>query len=462
MTPPAPTAPVTRPPVTAGTAPVPGRTGTPGGHKPVNGARPRNRPLRFEGARLVWPLAALCLGMPIWFLLGATAAVWSLPGLVFGFDLLRRRRLVLPPGTGLLVALVGWILLSSIQVRGIEALALFGYRLSLFASMTVLYVWLCTVGERRASTTTIVKLFAALWGILILFGFAAILLPDLVVASPVQRLLPGALRADPYLQDLTNIRFAETQGFLGYEVPRPAAPLAFANGWGSTVGLLTPFFLLAWLVEAPRRWRRAGVVLLLVALVPVVVSLNRGLWLSVGVALVYVAGRNLLAGSPRAAVTIAASTVAIVALTSLTPLWGLAGDKVAGADAGDSTRASVYGEAVEYSLRSPLLGHGAPVTTDEVAVAVGTHGLVWYLMVSHGLPAAALFLLWLGGVVRRGLALRSVRGTWVTASAIVCALQVPIYGLLPQLVLLGAIAALIWREHEAVRLRVRVPAGLAA
>ena len=418
---------------------------------PRRGGSRRAGPLRLGPVHRLWPLAALCLGMPIWFLLGAAAAVWALPGLVLGMDLLRRRRFLVPRGAGLLAALLGWIALSVIQVRGVEALALFSYRWTLFASMAALYVWLCDAGERRASSATVIKLLAVLWLVLVVFGWAALALPDFVVASPVQRLLPGALRADPFLQELTNIEFAETQSFLGYVVPRPAAPLAFANGWGSTLGLLTPFFLLAWLVEAPKRWRRVGAVVLVLALVPVVVSLNRGLWLSVAVALAYVAGRKLLAGDARTTAHIVVSAVVVVAGTTLTPLWDVANDKVTGAEDGDATRALVYEEALDQSLRSPLLGHGAPVQVEGVPVTVGTHGLVWYLLVSHGLPAAALFLLWLGGVVRRGLALRSVRGMWCTAAAVVGAFQVPIYGLLPQLVVLGAVAALIWREHEVVR-----------
>ena len=51
------------------------------------------------------------------------------------------------------------------------------------------------------------------------------------------------------------------------EVGRPAAPMAYSNGWGSTLGLLTPFFVLdffilgsprAQAVRNPRRHHRAG------------------------------------------------------------------------------------------------------------------------------------------------------------------------------------------------------------
>lgn len=402
--------------------------------------------LRSPEIRIAWPLVAICLGMPLWFLLGATAVVWCLPALVFGSALLRQRHVRLPRGSGLLLAMAGWVALSGVQVRGAQAVALFGWRLALFCSMVATFVWLCNVDTRRLQTATIVRLLASMWLVLVAFGYLAILLPADSWPSLTQKLLPGPWSKDPFVQDLTSIRFSELQTFLGYPVPRPAAPFAYANGWGSALGLLTPFFVLSWIGEASRRRRRGGIGLLIVGLVPCVVSLNRGLWISVVVALLYVACRNALLGNLRVTLAVMGAGVAFAALVAVSPLADLIADRLDRAGDSNATRASVYGEAVEHTARSPLLGHGAPVPV-ESGPAVGTHGYLWFLMVSHGAPAVILFLLWLAGVLRRGFGLTSPTGVWATSALAASVVQLPIYGLLPHLVLLGVIGGVIWRER---------------
>jgi polysaccharide biosynthesis protein PslJ len=396
--------------------------------------------------------------MPVWYLLGLGALIWSLPGIVFGLDLLRRPGIRLPRGAGLLLALLAWILLSGLQMRSVPSLVLFGFRFSAFVSLAATYIWIVNCDRNLVPTRTIVQLLGALWVVLVVFGYLAILMPEVDVASPFQRLLPSAIASDDYVADLTNIRFAEAQNWLGYLVPRPSAPMTFANGWGSTLGLLTPFFVLGWVIDAPRRRRWIGRFLLVAGIVPAVVSMNRGLWLGIGLMIAFVTVRSLLSGNHRLAIRLVAAALVVVAVVLFSPLETLVADKLGGAEAGDATRASVYEEAVAFTKSSPLLGYGAPVAQEYVAVAVGTHGLIWYLLVSHGVPAAAFFLLFLGGVALRGATLRSPTGMWATSAALVCAFQVPIYGLLPQVALAGVIAAVIWRERELVA-RPTAPAG---
>ena len=68
---------------------------------------------------------------------------------------------------------------------------------------------------------------------------------------------------------------------IGHAITRPAAPFAYTNWWGANYAFLLPFVVLA------MRWARSRLVrvslagLLLVSLVPFIVSVNRGAWLSV-------------------------------------------------------------------------------------------------------------------------------------------------------------------------------------
>src|SRR3546814_13850632 len=66
-------------------------------------------------------------------------------------------------------------------------------------------------------------------------------------------------------------------------------------------------------------------------------------------------------------------------------------------------------------------------------------------MFCHGFVGAGLFLGWLGGVVRRAIDLTTPQGMWLASVPLLAVVQLPIYGLLPPVVLLGVGAALGWR-----------------
>ena len=60
----------------------------------------------------------------------------------------------------------------------------------------------------------------------------------------------------------------------------------------------------------------------------------------------------------------------------------------------NETRSSVYAEAFQGALDSPLLGQGTPKASATLQVAVGTQGHVWNVMFSYGFIALAMFLGW--------------------------------------------------------------------
>src|SRR5690606_26540917 len=111
-------------------------------------------------------------------------------------------------------------------------------------------------------------------------------------------ILPRGLVQEQFIADLIRPTVAQVHSFLGYEVARPAAPFAFTNGWGSNVALWTPFFIL-WASQGGRRRRVFAAAALMVALIPIVQSLNRGLWLSLGAGMAYVAVRYAIRGRAR-------------------------------------------------------------------------------------------------------------------------------------------------------------------
>jgi hypothetical protein len=396
----------------------------------------------------LWPLVALSVGLPPLYLLGLASFAWALPGVAFGAALLLRKGVKVPRGGGILLALVVWTAVSGIQLHGITTLALFGYRWSLFLSLAMAYIWVCNVPRDEVSDAAIIRVVGWTWPVLVAFAGLALLLPDVSSPSVLLRTLPAGLANHQLMVDLSSLRFAEIQRFLGYPVPRPSAPFAYANTWGSALALTLPFFVLDRVVGQSRARRATGVLVLALAVVPIVVSLNRGLWLSGAAAVAYVAIRRALSGDLRTFVRFAAAAAVAVALVLASPLGGLISDRFERAADSNESRESVAYESLKRGAESPLLGFGAPQLTDDAPVPVGSHGLLWYLVYAHGFVAAGLFLAWLLGALRRGLALTTDQGMWLTTVLVMTLIQILIYDMLPHVVLLGVAAGLLWRSRR--------------
>ena len=399
-----------------------------------------------------WPIVALTVGMPVAYVAGLTALVWILPAIVFGFALVRSRSVRVPAAAVPLLALTAWVLLTVVQVSGTTAVPLFFYRWMLWVSTVASMLWLANGLSVRVSSARIVRLLAALWIVLVVFGYLAMIFPDVHSRSMVQALveqyLGRPLARPSFLYDLTVIRFAEVQEFVGHVVPRPAAPMAYTNGWGSTIGLLTPFFACSWLMSPGRLRRNVGIVLAVAAAIPVIVSTDRGLWLSVGVAVVYLGIRRAIAGDARALVAIALVGALVVTLTMVSPLGQTVHDRFSGVQASNATRERLYATALTQTKQSPLLGFGAPETVER-GPAIGTHGLMWYVMFAHGFPGLIMLF---GAAAALLFATRRPRtkiALWSHLAIVVFAVQIPFYGLFPQIVLVGFAAGLAWRENHA-------------
>ena len=197
--------------------------------------------------------------MPLAFLIGIHGFVWILPALVFGPQLLLRREPIVIPRSAIpLLLLVAWIPVTMLQLP-LGKFPLATFRLLVFASTLVCLLWLVNETEERVSSARIVRLLSILWIVLIAFGYLAIALPHFSTPSPIQQVAPHALFSNSYIRDLGRWNFAQVQSLGTEQVGRPAAPMAYSNGWGSTLGLLTPFFVLDFFVLGSARRRRYGV-----------------------------------------------------------------------------------------------------------------------------------------------------------------------------------------------------------
>lgn len=402
--------------------------------------------------RATWPLWAFTAGMPVAYAFGLQGFVWSLPAIVFGIRILTDRTARFPRSTIPMVMFVGWSLLSATVLTSGHASLLFGYRWTLFAGALAAMVWLVNVPERVVSSDRVVAWLAALWIVLVLFGYLGIALPHFAMTSPSQILL-GSVGRSGFVAEISGWRFAETQAFLGFPLPRPAAPFGGTNGWGAAMGILTPFFIRSWIVDAGRRRRRWGYVIGLIGCYPVIISVNRGLWVSLTVGLIYFAARKALRGQGGPVVVLLAVMAVVTVLLVATPVGNLVQERLnnAGTTRSNDSRSDLYHLAYQGAKESPLVGHGSPeraAGTPSTLPPVGTHGMIWYLMYVHGFVGLGLFIAWLGTEVLRSGRVRNPKTWWTHLSLVIALVEVPFYGLLPQVVLFGVAAGLAHREDR--------------
>jgi hypothetical protein len=407
----------------------------------------RRRTVLPEG----WPVLALFGGFPIWWALGLSAViciVFAVPMLVW---LLARGRVRVPKGFGLWLAFLFWMLLSATQLDEARRWYAFSYRGVLYLSMTVMFVYVYNLPRSAVPTRRIVLALAVFWAAVICLGFAALAWPHLQLTTPTYLLLPEQLASSPYAQDLFNPKLAQVQTFIGYALTRPAAPFTYTNEWGGAVGLLTPMALAAIGLVRSYLVRNAVRLLLVASLVPIVISANRGLWVGLAAGLVYAAVRVALRGNARALVAIVGFLGLVAALVLLTPLDRYFGDRLAHQHSNER-RETLADQAVAGALERPLLGYGGPRESSETPNApdIGTHGQVYLVIYSHGIPGLAFFLGWWLWALWSSRKAATGPPLWCHVALAIGVLEFAYYDMMPtQLHLMMVVAAVAWRDKEA-------------
>jgi hypothetical protein len=223
--------------------------------------------------------------------------------------------------------------------------------------------------------------------------------------------------------------------------------------------MLTPFALGALSVARRGLWRRTLQATLAASIVPAVFSLDRGMWLSLGVGLGYAVIRL----AARRDVQMVAKVVTIVALALLvivvSPLGGLVAGRFSH-QTGDSSRLARDQVAQAQITANPILGYGAPqqaTTLTHTQKSVGTESEVFLLLYSHGVPGLFFCAVWLAYTVFRSG--RTRRGDsplifWTHVALLTACVQVPFYELTERMPVLFAAAALL---HRRIRQAERQP-----
>jgi polysaccharide biosynthesis protein PslJ len=408
-----------------------------------------------------WPMYALFVGFPLWWILGISAFVWPLFAIPMAAWLFRQRSVLAPKGFAIWLAFLTWMLASATRLSGVDGVLHFGYRFSLYAAGTIVLLYVYNMSRSSLPASRIITVLAFFWIVVVVGGVLGVVLPNASFTSPFERVLPQRLIQNSFVHDLVHPAFAQIMDVLGYEAPRPKAPFTYATNWGAAFALLTPFVILGWRHAKTRTWKLVTAGSFLVALIPVVVSIDRGLWLGLGVGLLYAAGRFAFAGHGRALRTIIVVIVAILGIVLLSPLRTIVSERFAHPHSNER-RLSLYQQSIEITLRSPWLGYGSPQQSSQNpnAPPVGTQGQIWQVLVSHGFPGVTLFLAWFVFRFWRMRHARSDIELWCHTVLLIALVQSPFYDWLgaPVVIIMIAIA-LGAREPERDAAEARAPAA---
>lgn len=434
-----------------------------------------DRPPRSRRWPPHWPLSAIFLGPPLCWALGLMTALPIAMSVVMARDLLRRRdRVVLPTGFTLWVLFLAWVALGvfvlwadapgAVPDGGPSRLMVFGLRGAWYFAGTMALLWVISRTEEELPTRWAFDLVAVLFVVTTAGGVLGLLMPTLEFRSFVELLLPPGLRNNALVSSLVHPAAAEIQSVLGDPSPRPQAPFAYANTWGSVMALSLPFFLVAW-VKNGRVWQRVlAPVVLFAAAFPTIYSLNRGLWVclalgGVGLVLLQLCKRRFL---PFFA-TIATFVILGLALAA-SPLGDIYEQRIANQHSNERRSELISQTVSSAAAGSPVVGFGSTrdvqgnftsiaggATPDCSACgvpALGTQGQLWLVIFSQGLVGSMLFVSFFGRSLLSSWRCRTTTETVGLFVLVFFGSQLVVYDTLdlPFVVVMVAIA-LVAREH---------------
>jgi len=390
-----------------------------------------------------WPFTAMFVLFPVWWILGPGEAMWIVLAGVMVFFLLRSGRIRVPRGFGLWLLFLVWMLFSVIGIDSSGRLIGFVYRALLYLTVTVIFVY---VYNARSSLTPryIAGVLSVFWVIVMVGGYVGVFFPLLAFTTPLSVVIPDSIASNELVQEMVRRRVTQynPDAFLPLE-PRPSAPFLYTNGWGNAYSVLTPIFV-AYLVEVRRERRFWWLAALLpLSFLPAFLTLNRGMFIGIGLALAYVAVRAIVRGHLRVLIGLTAIVAMAAMVFAVFPVADRLTDRLASSPSTED-RASLYQETFERTLDAPVFGYGAPRPSESPgAPAAGTQGQVWMVLFSHGFAGLFFFLAWLVWAFVRSIRVRDPVLVAANAVLLVVIVQSTYYSILTTGLAVAMIAAAV-------------------
>jgi polysaccharide biosynthesis protein PslJ len=392
---------------------------------------PARRSSAAPRLRYGWPVVLLFGAFPLWWALGLGGFIWVILAVPMAFALLMREHVRVPKGFGLWMLFLLWMLASGVMLDDAIRLIPFIFRAGQYASATVLFLYIYNAPRDLLKDRTVITPMVVLWVVTVVGGYLGIVLAGHTFATPVEKLLPHSIASNAYVQTMVHPGFGQVAAFLGYPWPRPNAPFEYTNDWGAAFALLMPFVILAFRQYRSTLTRNFMRVMVIASIVPLVVSMNRGLWLSLSLGIIFAGFRLAAQGRTKPLASMLLGVAVIGLILGFSPLRGIIEDRFEHQHSNQG-RLTLYEQATAGVLQSPILGYGAPQPNDNPNFpSVGTQGQLWLLLYSHGVPGAALFVAWYILVARRLQRGRDEVNLWMQVVVVIAIIQLAFYGQVP-------------------------------
>jgi O-antigen ligase len=378
---------------------------------------PGGEPVRYLPLPAGWPLTALLVLYPLWWVLGLGTLIVFVLAVPMAVHLLRRRPIAVPPGFALWLLFLGWVLISTTMLGSDPPNVLPGhagdrvisvaFNLAGYLAATIILLYVGNLREDEFPRKRLMRQLGWLFVVVVSGGLLGTFAPTFELTSLTELVLPRSMTGNLFVQSLVHPTAAQLQEVLGYTSPRPAAPFGYTNTWGNAIGLLIGWFVVSCFSERLPRRRALGVIVLLAACIPVVYSLNRGLWIGLGLVLAITVVRLALRG--RVASLVALVLVVVVAAVAVvtSPLSGIVSGRLDNPKSND-IRAFTLEQTLEAVSWSPVLGFGSPRaargSSNSIAIGqsddcqrcgnptIGSNGQLWLLLIAQGWVGAALYV----------------------------------------------------------------------
>lgn len=397
-----------------------------------------------------WPFTAMLALFPLWWVLGVAQMAWIPLAACMVVLMVRRGGIRMPRGFSIWLLFVLLMCGSVIGIDSSGRLIGFIYRVLLYLTITVVFLYVYNA-RQTLTTQHVLGVLTLFWLWAVLGGFAGIIAPEFSFRTPLAYVLPQGLQANELIGEMVVRRLTQynPDSWLALD-PRPSAPFLYTNGWGNVYSLTLPL-VVAYLTRIPRGWKFWSLIALIpLSLIPAFLTLNRGMFIGLGVAALYLLFRFALAGRMRQVMALGVLGVICGIAALMLDVMERLGDRVETSSSTED-RANLYEETFTRTMQSPLFGYGAPRPSyTEGAPSAGTQGHVWMVMFSHGFPALLCFLASLAWMF---IATWKVQGTArliLHTVLLVIFVEVFFYGVLPDgLILTFSAAAVLLRERDA-------------
>lgn len=393
-----------------------------------------------------WPFTAMFALFPLWWFLGPGDMAWIPVGMLMAAYMWRRGGIEAPRSFWLWLM---FLLLMAVSVIGIDSpgrLIGFAYRAAQYVTFAIVFIYVYNARE-RLTMQYVLGVLTVFWVWTVLGGYASVAFPTFSFDTLMSYVLPQGLLSNELVSEMSTRRLTQHKpdGWLDLD-PRPSAPFLYTNAWGNVYSMLLPvticYLRMAWGTH------RSLVLLLMIplSLVPAFLTLNRGMFLGMGVAFAFIGVMALLGGQRRLVAGLLVIMAVLLGAAAVLDVRERVTDRTEVSTTTEN-RADLYQETFERTVESPIFGHGAPRPSEtEGAPSAGTQGQIWTVMFSHGFPALFFFLAWMAWTFLVTLQTRDPGRIALTSVLLMILVESAYYGVATNgLILAMAVAALLMR-----------------